>query len=419
MEQDKYALVLAGGGAKGAFQIGAWKAFRELGIEFEAVAGTSVGALNAALIAQGDFKRAENLWEEISLEKIVCIPPALVAQGQLYIDKGNLKYLKELNRSIVKYGGLDSTPLLNLINKTLDETSIRKKKIDLGLITFNVGKLKPVELYLESIPEGKLAHFLLASASFPAFKRTTIDGSKYTDGGIYDNIPYRMIKNRGYKKIIVVDISGAGWNRRPDIVGTNTTYIKNSIDIGGILNFNPDTLKELRELGYLDTMKVFGKIEGIKYFYQNNRKTEKKLDDMISPDRTQLRQLLPVNRQHHKHLITPLLDCTAAALGITVLKKYQLPEMIELILTSYKRIKQTRYDVSRKHFIKFYRTIISNWRTIYGMKDITRYPSYEYYHAVSEFFSKKRAKSVYKALNSFFPELPAALLFLDLLEKHF
>ena len=52
-----YGLILAGGGAKGAYQIGAWKAMRELNIEFEAIAGASVGAINGAMIAQGDLDR--------------------------------------------------------------------------------------------------------------------------------------------------------------------------------------------------------------------------------------------------------------------------------------------------------------------------------------------------------------------------
>lgn len=415
----KYALVLAGGGAKGAYQIGAWKAFKELGIEFEAVTGASVGALNAALIAQGDFEKAEKLWGEMSLEKIVCIPPALIDENKLYLAKGNLKYLKELNKSLLKYGGLDSTPLLKLIESALSEEYIRGKKIDLGLVTFNIGKLKPVELFIDAIPEGVLADYLLASASFPAFKRTTINGNKYTDGGIYDNIPFKMIKNRGYKNIIVVDISGAGRNRRPNIIGTSTTYIKNSVDIGGILNFDHTVLNELKELGYLDTLKVLDGIKGIKYFYQNNEKTENKLREIIYPSKDMFRALLPADKQYYKCLITPLLDCSASALGLPVIKNYDLPEMIKVLLAAYNRIKQTRYNESKRHFLKFYKNLISVWRTFYGAKNITRYPAFEYYHAINEFLSEKRAVRAYHALNIFFPELPSALAFLEILEKNF
>ena len=57
-----YGLILAGGGAKGAYQTGAWRALRELGISFEAIAGVSIGAINGALIAQGDYDRAVELW---------------------------------------------------------------------------------------------------------------------------------------------------------------------------------------------------------------------------------------------------------------------------------------------------------------------------------------------------------------------
>lgn len=57
----EYGLVLEGGGAKGAYQIGAWKALREAGVKIRGVAGTSVGALNGALICMGDMDRAEGL----------------------------------------------------------------------------------------------------------------------------------------------------------------------------------------------------------------------------------------------------------------------------------------------------------------------------------------------------------------------
>ncbi len=352
MKKERYALVLAGGGAKGAYQIGAWKAFLELGIQFDAVAGASVGALNAALIAQGDYKKADELWDAISLDKIVWIPQDLVEQGKLYVSKRNLRHLKELNKSIIKHGGLDSTPLLNLIKSTLNEKGIREKGMDLGLVTFNVGKLKPVELFLDSIPEGRLADYLLASASFPAFRRTTIDGNKYTDGGIYDNIPYRLIKNRGYKNIIVVDISGAGINRRPDIIGTTTTYIKNSVDRGGILNFNPEILKSLRTLGYLDTLKVFGRIKGIKYFYHDVEHTRKKIGELLSTRTDKLRELLPGDYENRKDLVEVLVDLSADFLGLEIIREYTLDEIVADIITKSHSLRKPVKIPSVGYFLK-------------------------------------------------------------------
>ena len=64
MAESKIGLVLDGGGGKGAYQIGVWKALRETGLDKRIVqiAGTSVGGLNAALMVQGDYYLAEEIW---------------------------------------------------------------------------------------------------------------------------------------------------------------------------------------------------------------------------------------------------------------------------------------------------------------------------------------------------------------------
>ena len=57
--EKEYGIVLEGGGARGAYQIGVWKALREAGMKIKGVAGTSVGALNGALICMDDLGKAE------------------------------------------------------------------------------------------------------------------------------------------------------------------------------------------------------------------------------------------------------------------------------------------------------------------------------------------------------------------------
>ena len=69
----EYGLVLEGGGAKGAYQIGAWKAMREAGVKIKGIAGTSVGALNGALICMDDLTNAEKVWENISYSSIMSV----------------------------------------------------------------------------------------------------------------------------------------------------------------------------------------------------------------------------------------------------------------------------------------------------------------------------------------------------------
>ena len=64
-----YAIALEGGGARGAYEIGAWKAWRRTGIKYNAVSGTSVGALNGALMAMRDLPRAETAWNDMRLSR--------------------------------------------------------------------------------------------------------------------------------------------------------------------------------------------------------------------------------------------------------------------------------------------------------------------------------------------------------------
>jgi predicted acylesterase/phospholipase RssA len=83
-------LVLGGGGAKGAYQVGCWKALRECGLaQFGALAGTSVGALNAVLVAQDAFERAERIWHDMRFGRVLRLrwhaPLALAIRLVLFV----------------------------------------------------------------------------------------------------------------------------------------------------------------------------------------------------------------------------------------------------------------------------------------------------------------------------------------------
>ena len=66
----KIGLAFAGGGAKGAYQIGVWKAFQLAGISIDAIAGTSIGAFNATLLIGGDYDNAKDTWMRFSISSI-------------------------------------------------------------------------------------------------------------------------------------------------------------------------------------------------------------------------------------------------------------------------------------------------------------------------------------------------------------
>ena len=114
------ALVLGGGGAKGAYEIGAIAALEELGIRAGSVYGTSVGALNAAMYAQGDMQAAEALWESLQLKDVISAENASIAD-----DVENLfDHPEKLLEFITRYAqqkGVDISPLVSIMQRTVRE----------------------------------------------------------------------------------------------------------------------------------------------------------------------------------------------------------------------------------------------------------------------------------------------------------
>ncbi|URA10992.1 patatin-like phospholipase family protein [Thermospira aquatica] len=276
-----YALVLGGGGAKGAYHIGVWKALRENGIRLEAIFGTSVGAINACLIGQGDYFKAEQLWSSLSLSQVLELPHELLSEGKFVLTKKNFPIFQDFLHKILKEGGINTQPLRMLIDSYLDEPRLRRSGLDIGLISVRVNDFSPMKAFLSDVEPGKWADYLLASAAFPGFKNPRIGKDLFVDGGLYNNLPHELARQRGYRRIIVVDNSGIGNNRPPNIVGTETIYIKNSMSFGGEFDFVPEILQKWMKLGYYDALQTLGTISGQSFFYRLSPKTLAKWEKLL------------------------------------------------------------------------------------------------------------------------------------------
>lgn len=241
-----YGLVLGGGGAKGSYEIGVWKALRELEIPLIAVAGTSVGALNGAMVVQNDYDKAYRLWTNISVEAVISMNKAITELD----GKEKTEEIKKLIKSAVNSGGLDVTPLRKLLAAAVDEDKIRKSNMEFGFVSFSLTDLKPMIVFKEDIPEGMMIDYLLASASFPAFKPMEIDGKKFIDGAVYDNIPISLMLEKGIYNVISVDVSGIGIVKKVKEKHLNLIQIKNSENLGPILGFSVEGAKRNIEIGY-------------------------------------------------------------------------------------------------------------------------------------------------------------------------
>lgn len=249
----KRAIVLGGGGARGAYQLGFWKALREYDITYDLVVGTSIGAINGAVMAIGDFDIAEKLWREINVDGIMRDGINLELSLQsLFRQRAKLiPFLK----SYINFRGADTTPLRNLILQTVDEEKLRASSTDFGLVTLELPSLKPHKLLTHDIPSGKLDEFLMASsACFPAFPIEEIDGKYYIDGGYYDNLPIDFALSCGADEIIAVELSHDEPTHPEYQNRKNIICISPSEPLGNFLNFDRKLIDRNIELGYRDTM---------------------------------------------------------------------------------------------------------------------------------------------------------------------
>ena len=263
-----YGLVLAGGGAKGAYQLGAWKAMREIGVTFNAVAGVSIGSINGALVVQDDFLTAEQLWSEISLDKGINIDAPLPDPDNLFSSKN----WGVLFREFLKNRGFDASPVKTLLAPHINEEKIRAAGIPFGIVTVQLSQNNPtgLELFLQDIPQGQLLDYLLASSSIPLANNIGPQGEKFLDGGIYDNTPVSMLRRSGYNRIVVLDIASIkGINYNLDFQNCEVVYIRpyDIDELGASFDFSSEMNEKRKQLGYLDAKKAFSYLLGKIYYF--------------------------------------------------------------------------------------------------------------------------------------------------------
>ncbi|TXT43863.1 MAG: Uncharacterized protein FD137_1713 [Spirochaetes bacterium] len=406
MTGPKYCLVLSGGGTKGVYHIGVWKALKELGIEVEGFVGASIGAIIAAFLAQGADEDLENLGMSIGIESILEMPEGLAQEDSKRLVPGKID-AANLIWSAIEHRGLDTSPMRDLLASRLDEGRIRALGKDLGIVTVNLSDLKPTELYLDSIPEGRLLDYIMASAAFPGFKTPEIGGKKFVDGGLYDNIPYSMAKKRGYRGIIVSDMSGAGRNRRPDIEGTQTVYIKNSLEMGGIFDFDKSFLERFMLLGYLDTLRTFGVLDGYSYFVVPDAKAERRLGAKYHS----AKELLPERMKFERKLSLALMECAASSLEVDCIKKHTY-ESLFLEIEQRQTAEEEKLSSHLKDAKDSPAALAKALRQTVADKVFDACPYY-YWRLAEELLPRSAAKVVHKALSKIFQGLPAAIIYFD------
>nr|WP_207739828.1 patatin-like phospholipase family protein [Clostridium sp. 1001271B_150615_H5] len=294
----EYGIVLEGGGAKGAYQIGAWRALREAGIRIKGAAGTSVGALNGALICMDDFEKAERIWENISYSRVMDVDDELMDRLRKFSLK-NISSLASLNVGelitgairVLRDGGFDIAPLRALIDDVVDEEKIRNSDRELYVVTYSISDRHPLIANVKEAPEGGMADLLMASAYLIGFRQERLGGKYYMDGGGINNVPVDVLLDRGYKDVIVLRIYGYGVDTEKKLEvpeGVTLYHVAPRRDLGGLLEFDRRRARRNMLLGYFDGKRMLYGLAGRVYYIDAPEGEPYYFDKMMSEMQTLL-----------------------------------------------------------------------------------------------------------------------------------
>lgn len=319
-EAMKVGLVLSGGGAKGAYQVGVLKALRELGTQIDAVSGASIGALNGGVLASAPsldvaIERLEQLWGRLAKVsplnmKVPGYLTLLMAAGLRVQGAGIALSVVHAIQTIaeqMKYplpswldgldaGVLDDQPLRDLMDEFLLSDGL-ERGMPLYVSSYrSSGGLQDLAralsaefgfadtpdsefLHIQSLDEKLRKDVLLASAAIPLlFAPRRIEGQRYSDGGqggwqaMQGNTPITPLLEAGCNLVIVTHLSdGSVWSRQrfPNAtileIRPGQSLNRATGPLGGardLLGFDGEKIPSWIEQGYQDTLHCVGRVMG-------------------------------------------------------------------------------------------------------------------------------------------------------------
>lgn len=298
-------LVLSGGGAKGAYQAGVLNYLVEIGFEPDIIAGASIGALNGAVLAsikpfREAVERLNELWDVLASEKFLIINQKALLQVASYgLSPFLPQYAKWLLDFIISEGLVkdqnsffNPQPIEKLLRNHVDAQSLREGiefwvtvfpalgipglPYDLldqfaNLLRAAVGTQSHWLRVQDFQDDETLYNVLLASAALPiAFPTREINGRKYIDGGLADNVPLKGLAARGCTHAVVIHLSnGSLWNRHNfkeiniiEIRPEKPIFLSTGIGekVSSLLDFNANRILQLKQEGKHDAEKILNKI---------------------------------------------------------------------------------------------------------------------------------------------------------------
>ena len=364
---EKIGIVLSGGGAKGAYQIGVWKALNRLNIKYDIVTGTSVGALNGLLFVQKDYKKAYKIWKNIGYNFLFDDAEKLNIKTETVYKT----YISEF----FKHGGMEVKQLEKQIEIAYDEKKFYSSNVDYGIVVYNLTKLKPEMLTKSQLTRENIKDYVLASAcAFPTFKLKNIEGMNYIDGGYYDNMPINLCEQLGATKVIAVDMKAIGIKRKTKNKDLNIITITPHNKIISTFVFDKDLSLQTMKFGYNDTMKVFGKYIGHVFTFKKKSFEKFELNSNFKYNINMILQYYPKNKQQliYKLLSKPdlldIIEYTGISFDLQQEKIYNIKKFNKKLLNKLKNLDNSKENlriidkklIKNKQYIKFILELIYN-----------------------------------------------------------
>jgi len=284
----KIGLVFSGGGAKGSYQVGVWKAMQESGLErqVKVVAGSSVGGLNGFMFACSDCATAERFWrtkvnpsmlfsagkQDIGLLTKELALASMAPQrlrfnpirdlARLLKQEPILEALGMLAKTLAGNAAFSQAGIGALIDEVFED-NLRAKDIELYVAAYQFMYDRTAYFRMRKQEPAFQKKVLLASAAIPViFHPVKIGRIHYHDGGCQDNIPISPIAKEDCDIVIIVNIEGCqtAVDFQDLYPQTGIIEIKPSKNLGGmtsILNFSPKEIEANLDLGYSDGIQAF------------------------------------------------------------------------------------------------------------------------------------------------------------------
>ena len=274
MKETSVGLILGGGGAKGAYQVGAYRAIREAGLwdQVTAVSGASIGSINGALFLSVDYEESWEAWQKIN------------ALDLLRINEDRIED---------EEGIISQEATLDLIHCKCDYEKLKKQNIPLYCAVVHAEAKDSIfgeveYLRADDKDPALFDKIVSGSCALPMFyEPVEIDGEFYRDGGMIDNIPVKPLYDLGYRKFIVVGLSERGRNVIKHFPDAEFLEIFPLHPLGDLfsatLNFSQKFIRFGYKLGYADA------VEWIKH-YKN-------------PETYTKEQVLSVCEVNYQHLL--------------------------------------------------------------------------------------------------------------------